>query len=140
MSRIETRLTRSDRVRFRLQKQLFKDPVLVLQVEMVAEKRTYDSFYARWSTWSVADRPWKDATLEDLSVMHIQSLNIQRDGGEMPACFRPLKRGFGSDNHILVLQVLNGAIQNTNSWRDARMQDLLFKDGNFLGGVGLVSR
>lgn len=138
MSNVETRTTRTDKVRFRLQKRWFKDPVLVLQIEMSIEKRTYDRFYERWLQWSFGGTMWQDASLEDLSVMNIKGLNIQRDGGEMPACFRPYSTL--TQNNMLVLQVLNGAIQNTNSWRDARMQDLLFKDGNFMGGVGLVSR
>lgn len=134
----EIRTTRTDKVRFRLQKRWFNDPVLVLQIEMSVEKRTYDRFYSRWSQWSFRGVDWADASLEDLSVMNIKGLSIQRDGGEMPACFRPYS-SFTRSN-MLVLQVLNGAVQNTNSWRDARMQDLLFKDGNFMGGVGLVSR
>jgi len=134
----EYRAKQTGKVRFRLHEQKWVgDPLLILQLEETFDKREWNPYYERWKEWYFDATKFRDATLEDLSVMNIKNLSISREGGEMPACFRPYRpwgRGW-----MLVLQTLNGAVLS-NSWRDAKLQDLLFKDGNFLGGVGLIAR
>jgi hypothetical protein len=123
-------------VRFRLLKKMFqKEPVLVLQIEEQCEqykKATYGQDF-----WSARDgTDWRDADLKDLTVMDISRLSIVREGGEMPVCFRPLRSLW---EWKLVLQIMNGHSGAPN-WSDAKLGDLLFKEGKILGGVGLVAR
>lgn len=129
----ENKVTKTGQVRFRLLRRYFRHPLLVLELEMSTRefKRGYHGGY-----WADPVLWWRDATLEDLSVMDISKLAIQRDGGEYPVCFRPHRRMTGWS---LVLQIMRGSVESP-SWTDAKMQDLLFKEGKILGGVGLVTR
>lgn len=126
---------KTDKVRFRLHRRTFRHPLLVLQLEMSTQEHVARSGYGG-GYWKDPVLWWRDATLEDLSVMDISKLAIQRDGGEYPVCFRPYRRLTGWS---LVLQIMQGSV-GSPSWADAKMQDLLFKEGKILGGVGLVTR
>lgn len=129
----ENKIAKTGQVRFRLLRRYLRHPLLVLQLEMSSReyRRGIGSGY-----WTEPVLWWRDATLEDLSVMDISKLVIQRDGGEYPVCFRPYRRLTGWS---LVLQIMQGSV-GAPSWTDAKMQDLLFKEGKILGGVGLVTR
>lgn len=125
---------KTNQVRFRLLNRRLRQPLLVLQLEIKTRdyiRSSYGGGY--WKDWQSY---WRDAQLEDLSVMDISKLAIQRDGEERPICFRPHRRLFGWS---LVLQIMRGA-DSQPSWADAKMQDLLFKEGKILGGIGLVTR
>jgi len=129
------RATRTEQVRFRLMKRGSREPLLVLQLE---EKHEEFKITRGGGYWKIQDgTQWRDATLEDLSVMDISKLTISREGGEMPICFRP--RWSIWTGWALVLQIMQGSV-GQNTWADAKMGDLLFKEGKILGGVGLVSR
>jgi hypothetical protein len=129
-----TETVKTNQVRFRLHQRRFRQPLLVLQLEIKTRdyiRSSYGGGY--WKDWVSY---WRDAQLEDLSVMDISKLAIQRDGEERPICFRPYRKLFGWS---LVLQIMRGS-DNQPSWADAKMQDLLFKEGKILGGIGLVTR
>lgn len=120
--------------RFRLNRRTFGQPLLVLQLESSVKENVRSAYSGPY--WKTHPNSWKDATLEDLSVMNISKLAIVRDGEERPLCFRPLRRLFGWS---LVLQIMRGS-NGAPEWADAKLQDLLFKEGKILGGIGLVTR
>ena len=122
-------------VRFRLQHRGSREPLLILQIEENHEEQKSNRGGTYWRP--IEGTAWRDAKLEDLSVMDITKLNIIRDGGEMPVCFRPYKGWLSAEK--LILQIMQGSV-GSPSWVDAKMQDLLFKDGKILGGIGLVAR
>lgn len=129
------RATRTNQVRFKLLKKAWrKEPLLILQMEETHEVKKTRGGNSWWDP--IEGTRWRDATLEDMSVMDMVNLTMSREGGEYPVCFRPM-RYWGEWK--LVLQILQGNI-GTNTWADARMTDLLFKEGKILGGVGLVTR
>lgn len=129
------RARRSGQVRFRLFHRGRREPLLILQLE---EKHEIQKRQRVGTTWyPEPGMQWRDAILEDLSVMDITQLTIVRDGGEMPVCFRPFKSFWHGQK--LVLQIMNGSVGSPH-WTDAKMQDLLFKEGQILGGVGLITR
>jgi hypothetical protein len=128
----DIRRIRTDQFRFRLQGRLFRDPLIVLQMEMRIEVvKGYVS-----PRWVFKGSEWCDVTLQDLTNMSLQSLISPRDSDALPTCFKPRRKLFG---WCLVLQVCDGAYQ-ANKWRNARLQDLNIKDGRIQGGLGLVSR
>lgn len=122
-------------VRFRLFYRGRREPLLVLQLEEAHEEQKSGRAGTTWRKQEGTQ--WRDAKLEDLSVMDITKLTIIRDGGEMPVCFRPYKSWW--HGQMLVLQIMNGSV-GAPAWTDAKMQDLLFKEGKILGGIGLVAR
>lgn len=133
---VRHRATRTGKVRFKLHKRWFrKNPLLILQLEESIEIEKRRNYGDKW--WAQHDQNiWRNAKLEDLSVMDVSNLTLGREGGEMPVCFRPM---FSMNGPLLILQIMNGSV-GAAKWTDAKLQDLLFKEGQILGGVGLVAR
>lgn len=131
----KSRALKTGQVRFRLLYRGRREPLLVLQLEEAHEIQKSGRTGTSWRRQEGTQ--WRDAQLEDLSVMDITKLTITREGGEMPVCFRPFNSFWYGRK--LVLQIMNGSV-GSPSWSDAKMQDLLFKEGKILGGVGLVTR
>lgn len=128
----DIRVFRTDQYRFRLMNRLFREPLIVLQME--EEKRKNTSYIGE--RWELMGKFWRDVTLEDLTIMSLNQLIHPKEGGEMPTCFRPHRKILG---WCLILYVWDGAYKDHN-WRPAKVQDLMIKDGKIQGGLGLVSR
>lgn len=128
------RSTLTDQYSFRLRGRWFKEPQVILQ-RQVKHEIGHDLEYS-WGQYTFSHFSWQDVTLTDLTTMKLEQLINPREGGEFPICFKPVRSGTG---WCLVLQVCEGAYEH-NIWRDARVQDLLIKDGRIVGGLGLVRR
>ena len=128
----DRRIVQTGQYRFRLKKQWFRDPLVVLQLQERQDKNegyTVDRWIKQWIAW-------RDVQVEDLTTMSLQSLISPKEGNEFPICFKPKRNLF---RWCLVLNICDGDYQ-TSTWRPARLQDLMIKDGKIQGGLGLFRR
>lgn len=128
----DTRIVQTGQYRFRLHRQWFRDPLVVLQLEQRFDKN-HGYAVERWIKEGMG---WRDVKVEDLTTMSLQSLISPKEGSEFPICFKPKRKLFG---WCLVLNICDGDYKS-GIWRPARLQDLMIKDGKIQGGLGLFRR